>query len=85
MTGQTDPYAKPDPKLVAAQQEAENRKKQVDDLNFRKLESEVALTDVKARIAEADAMLKKVTAFYEALQAGQVAATVPFVTPIADG
>lgn len=98
INGQSDPSRKPTPEELEAQQQADQAAKALQQLQLRgeqadvaKKEADAALatakvgqTDAARLVAQMDAMQKAVTAMYEALQAAQIVATVPNVTPVAD-
>src|SRR3546814_10816395 len=79
--GQRDPDKTLSPEEQMADQQAQQQQQQLQDAQFR---AQLAKLQSEAEGADAKALLTRVTAFYEALQAGQVAATVPHVAPIAD-
>src|SRR3546814_1722218 len=78
--GQRDPDKTLSPEEQTADQQAQQQQQQLQDAQFR---AQLAKLQSEAEGADAKALLTRVTAFYEALQAGQVAATVPHVAPIA--
>lgn len=98
LNGQADPSRKQTPDEVAAQQQAQQEVAQVKQIQLgtlqaqlEKLQAEAKAASAKADAAAADvhrivadAVQKGVTAAYEALQAAQIVATVPNVTPVAD-
>jgi hypothetical protein len=98
LNGQGDPSRKPTPEEEQAAQVRQQKQDQIDQLNLAKLQAEVdgAQATAKATLAKVDQMqadIQKtvagavqagVTAAYEALQAAQIVATVPNVTPVAD-
>lgn len=84
VNGQGDP----DGKMTLEQQQEQEQKaaiaKQQFDLQMAKLTSEVSKAKAQGAKLDADAMLVKVTALYEAAQAAAVLAASPALTPIAD-
>jgi hypothetical protein len=98
INGQGDPGRKPTPEEQAAQQAREQKAAELEQVQADTLkaqlakvhaETDAALAKAKQTDAEiqrivADAVQKGVTAAYEALQAAQIVATVPNVTPVAD-
>lgn len=84
ITGQPDPDAPPDP---AAEQERLAQKQkaaQMDDLALEKLAAEVAELKARAGKGENEKILKMVEAMFNAMQAANIVATNPAVTPVAD-
>lgn len=98
LNGQSDPSRKPTPDEQAAQQAAQQKAQALEALQVRQLEAEATKTENEAAAAGAkveltaaqvqkmiaDAVDVQVRAAYQALQAAQVVATVPGVTPVAD-
>jgi hypothetical protein len=98
INGQTDPNRKPTPDEIAGQQAKEQKAAELEQLNADMLRADVEKSraqaqEMLARIDKTHADIQKtvataikegVTAAYEALQAAQIVATVPGVTPIAD-
>jgi hypothetical protein len=98
LNGQSDPSRKPTPEEEAAKTASEARQQEAQQIQIdtakaqlAKLQAEADATISKAKESEARindivaaAVQKGVTAAYEALQAAQIVATVPNVTPVAD-
>lgn len=98
LNGQGDPSRKPTPEEEQAQQERDKKAQAIEQLNMEKMQADVELVKAQAASATAnvDMMQAKiqqavaaavqtgVTAAYEALQAAQIVAQVPGVTPVAD-
>lgn len=98
INGQNDPNKKPTPEEQAAAEERAAKAKDLEDTQLAT--AKAALAELQAKVASLNATAQKtaadtqrmvaeavrsgVTAAYEALQAAQIVATVPNVTPIAD-
>jgi hypothetical protein len=84
INGQRDPDVEPTPEEQAAQQEAEEKKAEQEQLQVDTLRAE--LEDLRASTKDklAAAVKKGTETAYAAMQAGQVIATMPAVAPIAD-
>lgn len=99
INGQSDPSKEPTPEELQAKEQAEQEAQlakqmqaemmqaQIDKAKADAAKSEAQTGEIMAKIDKiiADTVNTTVTAFYQAMQAGQVVATVPGVTPIADG
>jgi hypothetical protein len=84
VNGQGDPDGKMTPEQQQEQQQKAQMAKQQFDLQMAQLTNDVKLAKSKGAKMDADAMLVKVTALYEAAQAAAVLAASPALTPIAD-
>lgn len=98
LNGQTDPSRKQSPEELLAQQQQQEKAAALEKLNEDTLRATLAKTQAEAeatlaKVRSIDATIQKtvadavrqgVTAAYEALQAAQIVATVPSVTPVAD-
>lgn len=91
INGQRDPAKPPTPE----EQQSEQQQMQVQAeqqrlamatarMQLEKLQADVQTLKSRNQQLDADSVLKKVQALYSALQAGQVAVSVPYVTPAAD-
>lgn len=91
INGQTDPDAEMTPEQQA-EMEANNQKAQEQaqmeartaEANIKLLEAKVAQLEKQTEKVDAERLTAMVTAMYEALQAGQIVASVPGVAPVAD-
>lgn len=98
INGQGDPSREPTPEELQAQQEADRKAKELEQIQIEtaraqmekaQAEVEKLMADVQKTAADtkrivAQAVEQGVKAAYEALQAAQIVATVPNVTPIGD-
>lgn len=98
INGQSDPSRKPTPEELAAQQVAQKKAEELEQLNIDKLRAEVAEAQAKTETALAQAQKTAaetekaiaagielgVKAAYQAIQAAQIVAQVPGATPTAD-
>lgn len=98
INGQNDPNKKPTPEEQAAREQKQQKDAELADLQeqtlraqLAKVQGEVENLSAKAQQTAADtkrivaqAVREGVTAAYEALQAGQIVASVPGTTPVAD-
>jgi hypothetical protein len=98
INGQIDPSRKPTPEEQQAAQDKQQKAAAVEQMQMEtvqaqldKIKADAKASDAKAQTAvsmiqkaAADAIKTLTTASYEALQAAQIVATVPNVTPIAD-
>lgn len=84
INGQRDPSRKPTPEEQAAEQQMREKQQMQEQLAMAQVME--ALNEIKARVAKIDAETADVRTrtLYQSLQAGQVAATVPGVAPVAD-
>lgn len=82
--GQRDPSRKPTPEEEAAMKKQAEKAELQEQLQTEQVMA--ALAEIKAKVAkiEADSVNTLTTAFYQALQAGQIVAQVPGVAPVAD-
>jgi hypothetical protein len=98
INGQTDPERKPTEEELAAKQQADAKKAELEQIQFETLRAEMmkaqgeaqkVLAEVSKMAAETQKIVQSaiemgVKAAYEALQAAQIVSTVPNVTPVAD-
>lgn len=91
INGQRDPDAEETPEEQQAQQHAKQQQAEQADMekrgaeaNLKMLEAKVAQLEKQTEKIDADRLLAMVTAMYEAIQTGQIVATVPGVAPVAD-
>lgn len=84
VNGQTDPDGKMTPEQMQEQQQQAAIAKAKFDAEMGKLTSEIKKNTAQGLKFDADAMLVKVTALYEAAQGAAVLAQSPAITPIAD-
>lgn len=82
--GQPDPDAPMTPEQQAEQLRKQSEEQRRVVLEMRKLEADLSLLEAKGESVSAEALSKRVRAMYEAMQAGQVVASVPNVAPVAD-
>lgn len=91
LNGQRDPAKPPTPEEqqaeMQAMQKAQEQEQMADaaaKLALAKLEAEIGVMQGQLKKLDVDAVLKKVETLYSALQAAQVAVSIPGVTPAAD-
>jgi len=84
INGQRDPDTDPTPEEMAAQQEADAKKAESEQLEVDRLRAELENLRAKTKDLIAAAVKKGTETAYAAMQAGQVIATMPEVAPIAD-
>lgn len=84
VSGQGDPDGKMTPEQRQEKEQKAAIAKQQFELQMAQLSSDVKLARSKGAKLDADSMLAKVTALYEAAQAAAVLAASPALTPIAD-
>lgn len=84
INGQRDPSRAPTPEEQQAEQANAQKQAEQDALNTRMLTAKVSETEAKASKMTAEEVLRRVETMFAALQAAQVVATVPGVTPAAD-
>lgn len=84
VNGMSDPDGKVTPEQQAEQEQKAAVAKQQFDLQMAQLTAEVKKARAQGDKLDADAILVKVTALYEAAQAAAVLAASPSLTPIAD-
>ncbi len=91
INGQQDPIRKPTPEEQAQQQQAQQIQQMQQQAAMKK--EELAMAELQAKIdkltkdgvkLDADAVKSMVESMYIAMQAAQVVATVPGITPVAD-
>lgn len=84
INGQRDPDTDPTPEELSAQQEADRKKSEAEQLEVDRLIAELENLRAKTKDLVAGAVKKGTETAYAAMQAGQVIATMPAVAPIAD-
>lgn len=91
INGQRDPDAEQSPEEQQAEQAAQQEQaaqaemaKRGAEANLKMLEAKVAQLEKQTEKIDAERLLSMVTAMYEAIQTGQIVATVPGVAPVAD-
>lgn len=84
INGQRDPSRAPTPEEQQAEQANAQKQAEQDALNTRMLTAKVEETEAKTSKMTAEEVLRRVETMFAALQAAQVVATVPGVTPAAD-
>ncbi|MDO8312875.1 MAG: hypothetical protein Q7T25_13145, partial [Sideroxyarcus sp.] len=91
INGQRDPDAEQTPEEQQAEAQAKQQQAEQADMekrgaeaNLKMLEAKVAQLEKQTEKIDADRLLAMVTAMYEAIQTGQIVATVPGVAPVAD-
>jgi hypothetical protein len=84
VNGQTDPDGKMSPEQAQAQQQKAAMAQAQFELQMAQLRADVQVAQAKGEALSTEAMLKRVTALYEAAQTAQVLALAPGVAPIAD-
>ena len=91
LNGQRDPSKPPTPDEQAAEQAAQQKQAQQEKIatdtanaTLSKIQAEIAVARATINKMDTEGVLKKVEAMYAALQAAQIVATVPGVTPAAD-
>jgi hypothetical protein len=84
INGQRDPDTDPTPEEQQAQQEADAKKAEQEQLEVDRLRAELENLRAKTKDLVAAAVKKGTETAYAAMQAGQVIATMPAVAPIAD-
>lgn len=89
INGQKDPAAEQTPEEQQADEaqkaQAQALQQQVQELELAAKTAQVAKDEADAALKRATAVVKNVEALYSAMQTGQIAVTVPGVTPVADG
>lgn len=91
INGQTDPDAEQTPEEMQAQQMSAQQQaiqaelvQRTAEANLKLLEAKVEHLSKQAAKVDADRLNAMVTAMYEALQSGQIVASIPGVAPVAD-
>ncbi|MEO8021080.1 hypothetical protein [Polaromonas sp.] len=84
VNGQRDPTKKPTPEEMQAEQAGQAKQAAREALDERMLIAKVDETEAKAKLLNADEVLRRVNTMFEALQAAQVLATAPGVAGAAD-
>jgi hypothetical protein len=84
INGQQDENGKMTPEQAAAQQQKQALAKAQFEAEMAKVQAEIHKARAQGDKLDADAILTRVTALYEAAQAAQVIGMTPAITPIAD-
>jgi hypothetical protein len=84
VTGYNDPDEPMTPEQQAAQQQQRQQQAMQMQLQVQQLVNDIKEAEAKGEQLSAQALKTRVEAMYVAMQAGQVVATVPGVTPVAD-
>lgn len=82
--GQADPDEKPTPEEEQRQMVAQSQKEQMAQAQVDLIVGKAREANAKGEKISADSLLAMMGAFYEALQAAQIVATVPGTAPVAD-
>ena len=84
VNGQSDPDGKMTPQQEQEQQQKAQMAQQQFQTQMAQLQADVKKSTAQGEKLDADAMMVRVTALYEAAQAAQVLAMAPGITPVAD-
>lgn len=84
VTGMQDPDEPPTPEQQAAKEQQDKLAKAQQDAQIAQLHAEVTKANAQGEQLDADRLKKVVESVYMAMQAGQVIAAQPNITPVAD-
>jgi hypothetical protein len=84
VTGVADPDEKATPEQEAAQAQKQQQEQMQQELALKQLVNDIKAAEAKGEQLDAQSLKTRIETMYVALQAGQVVATVPGVTPVAD-